>query len=130
MTAEWIRFWIIAVILILGLIAFILAVIGVNRFSFVMNRMHSAGVGDSLGLMIVIIAMIIFSGSVMTALKLALLVVFMWFTAPTATHFLSQIEFYTNKQLEDHVRMKKTLESGETAPAPEDAESRGREDGD
>ena len=129
MTAEWVRFWIIAVIIILALISFILSVIGVNRFSFVMNRLHAAGIGDSLGLMLAMIAMMIFSGFTMTTLKLMLLVVFMWFTAPTSTHFISQIEFFTNKKLEDHVRMKKTLKGGENISAPEDAEGRGGEDG-
>ena len=42
---EWIRFFITAALLLLGMISFISAVIGVYRFGFVMNRMHAAGIG-------------------------------------------------------------------------------------
>jgi multisubunit Na+/H+ antiporter MnhG subunit len=39
----------------------------------------------------------------MDILKLALLVVFMWFTSPTSSHMLAQIEYYTNPHLYSHV---------------------------
>ena len=49
---EWIRFWISAVLLAAGVFWYIAAVIGVHRFGFVMNRMHAAGIGDTLGILI------------------------------------------------------------------------------
>ena len=38
-----------------------------------------------------------------SVLKLILLVVFMWDTSPVSSHFLSQISFYTDKELWNHV---------------------------
>lgn len=101
---EWIRFSFTAVFLLLAVITFTAGVIGVYRFGFVMNRMHAGGLGDTQGLLFVILALMFSSGSFMDALKLILILVFMWFTSPASTHFLSQIEYYTNPHLYDHVK--------------------------
>ncbi len=95
---EWIRFFITAALLLLGMLSFISAVIGVYRFGFVMNRMHAAGIGDTLGLLCVVSAMAVAGGLNMDTLKLLFLIFFMWFTSPVSTHFLGQVEYYTNKE--------------------------------
>ncbi len=108
MTLAWIRFAITALLLIAGLFGFACAVLGVWRFEFVMNRMHAGGIGDSFGLMCVILSLIVSSGSGMDALKLALICLFMWCTSPVSSHFLAQIEYFTNPFLYDHVRREAT----------------------
>ena len=104
---EWIRFWIVAVILTAGIVSFALEVLGIFRFGYVLNRMHASGIGDTMGLMLVIVSLMIASGWNMATLKLLLLIVFMWLTSPTSTHFLSLVEMNTNPYLEDHVRRRK-----------------------
>ena len=94
---EWIRFWITAVILGFGILAFTLEVAGLFRLGFVMNRMHASGIGDSFGLGCVVFAMI-------DSLKLFLLILFMWLTSPVSTHFLSRIEVNTNPYIARYVR--------------------------
>ena len=42
----------------------------------------------------------------MDILKLILLVGFMWNTSPVSSHFLSQVEYYTNPNLYDHMKRK------------------------
>ena len=101
---EWIRFWITAVILFCGILAFILEVAGLFRLEFVMNRMHASGIGDSFGLGCVVFAMIISSGLNLDSLKLFLLILFMWLTSPVSTHFLSRIEVNTNPFIARYVR--------------------------
>ena len=104
---EWIRFWIVAVILTAGIVSFALEVLGIFRFGYVLNRMHASGIGDTMGLMLVIVSLMIASGWNMATLKLLLLIVFMWLTSPTSSHFLSLVEMNTNPYLEDHVRRRK-----------------------
>ena len=104
---EWIRFWIVALILACGVFAFVLEVAGLLRFGFVMNRMHATGIGDSLGLGCVVVALIVASGFSLVSLKLLLLVLFMWLTSPVSTHFLSRIEMNTNPFIRRHVRFAK-----------------------
>ena len=99
----WIRFAITAVLIIAGLLFFISAVAGCWRFDFVMNRMHAAGIGDTAGLFFIVIALMVGSNAPMDILKLALLVVFMWFTSPTSSHMLAQIEYYTKPHRYHHM---------------------------
>ncbi len=104
---EWIRFWIVAVILMSGILFFAIEVLGIIRFGYVLNRMHASGIGDTLGIFCVTLALMISSGFNFTTLKLLLLIIFMWLTSPTSTHFLGLVEMNTNPYLYRHVRRRK-----------------------
>ena len=110
---EWIRFILTAVLLIAAFFSFLTAVVGAYRFDFVLNRMHAAGIGDTLGLFLVLLALGISAGSILDVLKMALVAFFMWFTSPVSTHFMSQIEYYTNRDLYRHVRRGKEPEAAD-----------------
>ena len=103
MNSEWIRFGITCFLLVAALVGFTAAVIGAYRFGFVMNRLHAAGIGDTLGIFFVILAVIVSSGTFLEAAKAFLIIVFLWFTSPASSHFLSQIEYFTNPHLYRHV---------------------------
>ena len=100
---EWVRFFLTAVLLVLGLAGFASAVLGNFRFGFVMNRIHAAGIGDTLGLLCTAVAVMIGTGDPVMILKLILIVVFQWCTSPISTHFLAQIEYHMNRHLDDYV---------------------------
>lgn len=104
MTLEWIRFAIAAILIVLGLCSFGAAVLGAYRFGFVMNRMHAAGIGDTAGIFLVIASLAVARGPQMDTLKLVVLVFFLWFTSPVSTHFLGQVEYYTNPVLRHYVK--------------------------
>ncbi|MCF0144955.1 MAG: monovalent cation/H(+) antiporter subunit G [Eubacterium sp.] len=109
---EWVRFFLTAFFLILAVISFASAALGVGRFSFVLNRIHAAGIGDTMGLFCAAIGVMIGSGDLVVILKLVLIVVFMWCTSPVSGHFLGLIEYYMNAKLNDHVeRLDKQPES-------------------
>ena len=119
MTLEWIRFFIAAILIVLGLCSFGAAVLGAYRFGFVMNRMHAAGIGDTAGIFLVIASLAVARGPQMDTLKLVVLVFFLWFTSPVSTHFLGQVEYYTNPVLRKYVKR-----AGKTASkAPEQAKA-------
>ena len=100
---EWIRFWLAAVILAAGIISFAIEVLGVFRFGYVLNRIHAAGIGDTMGILLVVVSLMIAAGFSAVTLKLLLLIIFMWLTSPTSTHFLSMVEMNINPYLEHHV---------------------------
>ena len=104
---EWVRFFIVAGLLLIGLFSYVSAVIGIYRFGFVMNRMHAAGIGDTLGLLCVTLALCVSSGINLDTAKLLLMIFFMWFTSPVSTHFLSQVEYYTNRHKEQYMAFRK-----------------------
>ena len=103
MTAQWIRFAMTALCLFAALTAFTAAVIGANRFGFIMNRIHAAGIGDTLGIFLVALALVLGTGFGMPQLKMIMIIVFLWFTSPVSSHFVIQIEYFTNPHLERNV---------------------------
>ena len=114
MMLEWIRFFLTAALIIFGLVCFAGAVLGAWKFGFVMNRMHAAGIGDTLGLLCIIAGLVIASGWNMNSLKLILIILFMWFTSPVSSHFLSQIEYFTNPDLGKEARLEQDPEEEKT----------------
>ena len=59
-----------------GLFVFFSAVLGLFRFDYVLNRMHAAAVGDSLGIF------------------------FLWLTSPVCSHLVAEMEVSTVPDLE------------------------------
>ena len=63
MIFAWIRFGLCALCLITAMICFTAAVLGANRFGFIMNRVHAGGVGDTLGLFLIALSIILGASS-------------------------------------------------------------------
>ena len=85
--------WIICVILlIVGLVFFTGGTVGILRFPDFYSRLHPAGKLDTAGLTTTMAALALFTlfpfsaASVLTSVKLMLIVVFVFITSPTATH--------------------------------------------
>ena len=105
MTAiEWIRFFIGAFFLLFGLGIFAIEMIGVFRFKYVLNRMHAAAMGDTLGIGFSLIGLIVMNGLDFTSLKLFLVIVFLWFSSPTSSHLIARLEVTTDEEPEKHYR--------------------------
>lgn len=107
MILEWIRFIVGTIVLCVGLVTFALEVFGVYRFHFVLNRMHAAAMGDTLGIGISLIGLIIFSGLNFTSLKMFLVVVFLWFASPVSSHLIARLEVTTDEELEQYCEVEK-----------------------
>lgn len=103
MTAiEWIRFFAGAVLLLTGLVIFILEMIGVFRFKYVLNRMHAAAMGDTLGIGFCLLGLIVMSGLNFTSLKLFLVILFLWFSSPVSSHLIARLEVTTDEEKDSH----------------------------
>ena len=89
---EWIRFLAGAAFLLMGLSIFIIEMIGVFRFRYVLNRMHAAAMGDTLGIGSCLVGLIIMSGINFTSLKLFLVILFLWLSSPTSSHLIARLE--------------------------------------
>lgn len=90
----------------LGVVVFLFQIIGVIKYKYLLNRMHAAGMGDTLGLMLCLLGLICLSGLNLTSLKLVLVLVFMWFSSPTSSHLISRMEAASNDSLEQYVDIK------------------------
>ena len=84
-TAEALRFALCALLMLLGLFFEVSAVIGVFRFRYVLNRMHAAAMGDTMGIFLMLLGLAVANGLSMLSLKLMLLVLLFWLTWTRAT---------------------------------------------
>lgn len=101
---EWIQFGFSAAFIGAGLIFVIMSVVGVQRQDFALNRIHFAGMTDTLGLFLIIAGLIVASGFTFTSLKLLAVLGLMWCTSPVSGHFLSRLEYETDPGLGQHCR--------------------------
>ena len=102
---EWIRFILGTGLLLVGLGIFLLQIFGVFKFKYVLNRMHAAAMGDTLGIGISLTGLILLSGFNFTSLKMALIIVFLWLASPVSSHLISRLEVVTNEQLEEECEL-------------------------
>jgi len=64
--------------------------IGLLRFPDFYTRLHAAGVTETLCAILIVLGLVLQSGFSLLTIKLLLILVFLLFTAPTATHALAR----------------------------------------
>lgn len=99
MNWELLRLILGTLLLLTGLVTFALELFGVNRFEFVLNRMHAAAMGDTLGIGTSMLGLMVLSGLNFTSLKMLLVIVFLWFASPVASHLIARLEAATDEEL-------------------------------
>ncbi|WP_296908542.1 cation:proton antiporter [Marvinbryantia sp.] len=99
---KWTQFILGTGMLLLGLFTFVVQILGVFKFKYVLNRMHAAAMGDTLGIGISLIGLMILSGFNFTTLKMGLVVVFLWCASPVSSHLISRLEATTNPHLDNY----------------------------
>ena len=102
---EWIRFLAGTGLLLVGIGIFALQIFGVYKFSYVLNRMHAAAMGDTLGLGASLVGLILLSGFNITSVKMELVLLFLWMASPVASHLISRLEVVTNEHLAEHCEL-------------------------
>jgi multicomponent Na+:H+ antiporter subunit G len=95
---EWIRFIFGMAFLICGIIVFGLELYGVFKFKYVLNRMHAAAMGDTLGIGLSMLGLIILCGINFTSVKMLLVIAFLWLASPVASHTVARFEVATNEE--------------------------------
>jgi multicomponent Na+:H+ antiporter subunit G len=98
---EWIRFVVAAFFIIFGVVMEAIAVFGVYKFKFVLNRMHAAAIGDTLAFGFITLGTIIIKGFSMFSLKAAIILLFLWMASSVSSHVLSRMEITID---EDKIR--------------------------
>ena len=101
MNISLIRFIIAAVLIMIGILIMVIQTFGVFRLNYALNRMHAAAMGDSLGIMMIVLGMMVIYGISFASLKLLTVLVVFWFASPVCSHLLAKLEVSTNEQIED-----------------------------
>ncbi len=86
-----IRYIAAAIFIVIGVIFAIIATAGVFRFKYVLNRMHSAAMGDTLAILFVLIGLVILCGFNFTSMKLLAIIFFFWLAGPVSSHLIANL---------------------------------------
>lgn len=63
--------------------------IGLFRMPDIYTRSHAAGITDTLGAMLILIGLALQAGFTLVTVKLGIILIFLLFTSPTASHALN-----------------------------------------
>ena len=95
---EYLRLFLFGILLLAGLIIQLTAVLGVNRFRFAVNRMHPAGMADTLGLLLMALAAVVYAGFDWITVKILLVVGLFWITSPVCSHLIGRLVRETDEE--------------------------------
>lgn len=101
MVIEWMQFLLGTGLLIFGMGVFVLELLGTFKFKYVLNRMHAAAVGDTFGIGISLLGLMILSGFKFVSLKMGLVIVFLWLASPVSSHLIARLEVMTNEHIDE-----------------------------
>jgi len=82
-----------------GLLFFFATTVGLLRFPDFYSRMHAAGKGDTLSSLLMLLALALYNfheanlANLLVAIKILLIVVFIFMASPTATHAITDAAF-------------------------------------
>jgi multicomponent Na+:H+ antiporter subunit G len=91
--------FIVTVFLIAGASFSLLAAIGVVRFPDVYTRMHAATKAPAFGILLLLIAAVFFFADLYTTAISLMIVIFIFFTAPVASHIISRVAHLLNTEI-------------------------------
>ncbi len=111
---DWLRFALSSMLMLSGLFILAMAVVGVYKFDYVLNRMHAAATADTLGILFCLTSLMIGAPDVWLVLKLLLIIVFLWLASPVSSHLIARLEVTVNPLWQQ-------------LPAPQEAEKGGEE---
>ena len=78
------------IFIIIGSVFSVISAIGILRLPDVYTRMHAAAIGDTLALGSLAFGMMLQAGWTIVTVKLSLILLFMFFAAPTTPHALAK----------------------------------------
>ena len=102
---EVVRFVLGVGLILMGLAIFVIQLIGVYKFKYILNRMHAAGMGDTMGISLCLLGTMFLYGWGFTTLKVALIIAFLWLASPVSSHLIAKLEVTTNKHLKDYCKI-------------------------
>ncbi len=95
---EYLRLGLFGILLFAGLIIQLTAILGVNRFRFAVNRMHPAGMADTLGLLLMALAAVVDAGISWLTAKILFVVALFWITSPVCSHLIGRLVRETDEE--------------------------------
>ena len=102
---ETFRFILAAVLMLCGVIAGAISILGVFRFHFVMNRMHCAAILDTISMAGILGGLMVATGSMEYVPKLLAALMVLWVGSPIASHLVGRMEIATDETAAEHIKL-------------------------
>ena len=99
----WLRFGIAALLMAGGLFFMVVAVVGVFRLRYSMNRLHATALAETMGFLLCVASLIVAFGFSLGSLKLLTAVVFMWITCPLSSHLIARLQLLLETAPQEHM---------------------------
>ena len=97
---DMLRFAVSLVLTLGGVFVLISGVVGVFRFPYALSRIHAAALGDTLGIALMLLGVMVAEGFSVISLKLLVVMLFLWVTSPVASHLIGRLEITINDELD------------------------------
>ena len=78
------------VLLLSGAFFLLTGSLGMVRLPDVFTRMHAAGMIDTMGAGMILVGLAVYNGADLITVRLLLVLAFLWFTSPIATHAVAK----------------------------------------
>ena len=95
----------------------IVGAVGVFRFPDFWTRLHAASVSDSAGVILLLFGMMLQAGPGLIAVKLLIILIFLFITGPTSTHAVANAALVSGLKPR---QLPSSKPGTDAAPAPED----------
>jgi len=82
--------------IITGSAVIIIGLLGVFRMPDFFTRLHAASIIDTMGTMLIVVGLMLYSGMNLVSLKLLLIMIFILITTPAAAHALAKSALHGN----------------------------------
>jgi len=76
-----------------GAFFYFVGVVGLIRLPDVFSRMHATTKSDTMGAGLIFIGLIIWQGMTFISLNILIVLIFIWLTNPTASHYIAKVEY-------------------------------------
>lgn len=112
-----------AILTVAGLCCLVTGVVGVFRFKYSLNRIHSAALLDTVGILLMLLGVIVATGFNVSSAKLLVVIAFLWLTSPVSGHLIGRMEITINDDLDKVMTIvdRDTVEHEKEADAPIDS---------
>ncbi len=95
---EWLKLIATIILITSGLIVACISVFGIYKYKFVLNRMHTAALIDTLVITLILAGLIVYNGFQASSLKILLIIVFLWCASPVSSHLIARFELTVNNE--------------------------------
>lgn len=94
-----VKFLLVALLMLIGTSIFVISAAGNFRVANIMNRLQISGNSDTLGCSFMLAGLILADETPTLVLKLGIMLIFMWFANPVASHILAKTEVTVNPKV-------------------------------